>query len=80
MPDAVEAAWQDVEQEAADKLGRRERHDTLALGPVAAIVLVAQLDAARVERDQPPVRDRDAVGVARQIGKNGFGSGERRLA
>jgi hypothetical protein len=29
MADAVEAAWQDMEQEATDELVRRERHDAL---------------------------------------------------
>jgi hypothetical protein len=38
MPDAVEAARQDMDQKAADELVRRQRHDLLAFGPVAAIV------------------------------------------
>ena len=46
---------------------------------VAAVVLVAEGDAGLVERDQPPVRDGDAVGVAREIGEHGLGAGERRL-
>ncbi len=45
MADAVEAARQDVEQEAADELVGGERHDLLAVGAVAAIVLVAEGDA-----------------------------------
>jgi hypothetical protein len=32
MPDAVEAARQDVEQEAADELVGRQRHDLLPFG------------------------------------------------
>jgi len=39
MPDAVEAAWQDVDQEAADELVGGQRHDLLAFGAIAAIVL-----------------------------------------
>ena len=49
MPDAMEAARQDMEQEAADELVGRERHDLLPVGAVAAIVLVAEGDAALVE-------------------------------
>ena len=37
MADAVEAAWQDMEQEAADELVRCERHGTLPLGTIAAV-------------------------------------------
>src|SRR5271166_2374749 len=79
MPDAVKAAWQDMEQEAADELVRRERHDALPLGTIAAVVLVAEGDAGFVEGEQPPVRDGDAVGIAREIGEYGLGAGERRL-
>ena len=55
VPDAMEATRQDVEQEPPDKLVGGERHDALALGPVAAIVLVAERDAA-------PRRTRSAGG------------------
>jgi hypothetical protein len=72
VTDAMEAARQDMEQEAADELVGRERHDVLPVGAVAAIVLVAEGDAALVEGDQTAVRDGDPVGVARQIGKHRF--------
>jgi hypothetical protein len=36
MADAVEAMWQDMEQEAADELVRRERDDALPLGSLKA--------------------------------------------
>ena len=49
VADAVEAARQDVEQEAADELVGGERHDLLPLGAVAAIILVAEGDAGLVE-------------------------------
>ena len=39
VPDAVETARQDVDQEAADELVGRQRHDLLALGAIATIVL-----------------------------------------
>ena len=53
-----------------------ERH---GLEPVAAfdpVVLPFEGDAGFVERDEPGVRDGDAVGVAREIGEHGLRSGE----
>ena len=47
------------------------------LEPVAAfdpVVLPLEVDARLVERDQPRVRDGDAMGVAREVGENGRGS------
>src|ERR1700676_2925678 len=41
MANAVEAMWQDMEQEAADEFGRRERHDTLSLRTIPAGGFVA---------------------------------------
>ena len=76
VTDAVEPARQDVKQEAADELVGAERHDLLAVRAIAAIILVAEGDAGLVEGEQPPVRDGDAVGVAREIGEHGFGAGE----
>ena len=37
MADAVEAMWQDMEQEAANELVRRERHQALPLRTIAAV-------------------------------------------
>ena len=54
----------------------RERH---GLEPVAAfdpVVLPFEGDARLVERDEPGVGDRDAMGVAREIGEHGLRSGE----
>src|ERR1700679_2173421 len=79
MPNAVEATWQDMEQEAADELVRRERHDALPLWTIAAVVFVAEGDAGLVERDQTPIRDGDPMGVAREIGEHGLRAGERWL-
>ncbi len=64
VPDAMEAARQDMEQEPADELVGGERHDLLAVRAVAAVVLVAEGDAVLVECDQAAVRDRHPVGVA----------------
>src|SRR5258708_37889267 len=56
MADAVEATWQDMEQEAADELVRCERHDALPLRTIAAVVFVAEGDAGFVECNQALVR------------------------
>src|SRR5690606_37935294 len=70
VPDAVEAARQDVDQEAADELVRSQGHDALPFGAGAAIVLVTEGDLIAVKSDEAAVRDRDAVGVAREIGEH----------
>jgi len=70
MPDAVEAARQDVDQEAADELVGRQRHDLLTFSAIAAIILVPECHASLVEADEPPVRDGNAVRVAREIGQH----------
>src|SRR3954452_3168485 len=74
VADAVEAVGQDVKQEAADELVRREGH---GLDPRAsrravsgAVILPAERHAAVVEGEEPAVRDRDPVGVAGQIGEH----------
>lgn len=75
MTNAVETVGEDMEEEAADELlGRKGHH--LALAGMA-IVLPAEADAAAFERDKPAVGDRDAVGVASEIGKDLFGASER---
>jgi len=79
MPDAVEATRQDMEQETADELVDRERHDLLPIAAVTAVILVAEGDVRFVERDQATVRDGDPVRVARQIGKHGFRPRKGRL-
>ena len=48
-------------------------------GPSRHVVFVAEGDAGLVERNQPPVRDGNPVGIAREIGEHGLGAGERRL-
>jgi hypothetical protein len=69
MADAVESGGQDVEEEAADELGGHEAHDFLALPALCPVVLPAEGDGVGVGRDEPAVGDRDAVCVARQIGR-----------
>ena len=80
VPEAMEAARQDMEQEAADELVGTRRHDLLPFNAVASIVLVAEGDTVLIERDQAAVRDRDPVDVARQVGKHRLRSGEGALA
>jgi len=55
VANAVKALRQHVEQEAPDELIGAEGHRAIALGAVAAIILVAEGHAAFVERDQPAV-------------------------
>ena len=76
MADAVEAARQDVQEKAADELGGVERHGPEPVAAFDPVVLPFEGHACLVERDEPRVGDRDAVGVAREIGKHGFRPGE----
>ena len=76
MTDAVEALWQDVDQETADELDGGERYDLLAITTFGTIVLPSEGDTGAVAGDQSAVGDGDAVGIARQIGQHGLGSAE----
>src|ERR1700757_3455837 len=49
VTDAMEAGWEDVEQEAADEIANVEAHDLAALTAVLAIVLPAETDMSGVE-------------------------------
>ena len=80
VTNAVEPARQNVKQEAADEFVDAERHDLLAVRAIAAIILVAKSDAGLVESKQPPVRDGDAMGIAREMGEHGFRTGKGGLA
>jgi hypothetical protein len=62
----VEAARQYVEEEAADEFVGRERHGLELVAAFDPIVLPFEGDASLVERDEPGLRDRDTVGVARR--------------
>src|SRR3546814_7911925 len=79
VADAVESARQGVEQEAAEELVSRERHDLLPSGAGLAVVLVPEGDALLIEAEEAAVRYRAPVGVARQVGEHGLGPGDRRL-
>jgi len=75
VTDAMEAGWEDVEQEAAHELADVETHD-LAPTAVLAIVLPAETDMGRVEIEQTAVGDRDAMRIAREIGQDLQRTGE----
>jgi hypothetical protein len=55
VADAVEAAWQDVQEKAADELGGVERHGPEPIAAFDPVVLSLEGDARLVERDQPRI-------------------------
>ena len=79
VADAVEAAGQNVQQEAADELLGTQRHGLVARLPRGAVILAAEGDATLVEGDESPVGDRHPVGVTGQIREHRGGPGERAL-
>jgi hypothetical protein len=72
--------WQNVQQEAPDELVGAECHCAVPRLPVAAVILVAEGHAARIESKEATVRDGDAMGVAGEIGEHRLRPGEGRLA
>src|SRR5262244_2809192 len=80
VADAMKPLWQDVEQKAPDELVGSERHCTVPRLPAAAVILVAEGHAARIESKETTVRDGDAMGVAGEIGQHRVRPGEGRLA
>ena len=76
MADAMKPLWQNVEQEAPDELIGAECHRAVPRLPVAAVILVAEAHAARIESKEATVRDGDAMGVAGELGKHCFWPGE----
>ena len=57
VADAVEALQQNMHEEAANELMRRQRHDLVAAWPFDSVILVSEGDASRVGRNQPAVGD-----------------------
>ena len=76
VADAVLALWQDVDQEPADELGRRQRHGGVAACAFKTVIFDAEGNTARIETYQSAVGYCNAVGVSRQICQYCFGSGE----
>jgi len=74
VADADEAAWHEVQQEAAQELVCGQAHDAL---PVAMRgVSPAEADLAVSEGDQPAVGDADAMGVGAEVAQRVLGSAE----
>jgi hypothetical protein len=69
VTDAVEATRQCVEEEAAYEFGDLDSHDFVLANAVFSIVLPAE-DMGLVEIEQATVGDRDAMGLAREIGQD----------
>src|SRR4051794_20189360 len=69
----------DVQQETPDELVGGKGHRAIPRSPGAAVILVAEGDAALVESDEAAVCKGDAVGVACEIGEHGFTPGKGRL-
>src|SRR6266511_141877 len=78
MANPDEAIGDDVEQEAPDELVDRELHDLHSVA--VSRVPPAEADAAISEGEEAVVGERDAVGVAAEIGEHVVGPGEGRLA
>jgi len=80
VADAMEAAWQHVDQEPADKLADVEGHRGVPAGAFDPVVFDLERDGVLVDCNQAAVRDGDAVGVTRQIGEHGLRAANGRLA
>src|SRR5262245_51749794 len=70
VADAMKPLWQNVEQKAPDELVGGERHCAVPRPPAAAVILVAEGHAARIESKETTVRDGDAMGGVR-LPRNG---------
>jgi hypothetical protein len=77
VTDLDEACRQDVEQEAADELGRIESHDTAAA--VMPGVAPAEANLAVFKAEKSSVRDGDPMRVACQVLEHMFRSSNRGL-
>ncbi len=77
VADADEAAWQQVQEEAAQELVDRQAHQSLlvAVGGVSP----AEADLTIGESNQSAVGDADPVGVCAEIAQGMFRSTERSL-
>ena len=72
MADAVKAFRQHVDQETADKLCRGERHGFGAARSLDTVILKREGHGFLIGRDEAPVGDGDAVGVAGKMGQHSF--------
>jgi hypothetical protein len=74
VADAYEAAWQQVEQEAAQELVDRQSEEPLLVGVRG--ISPAEGDVALLKGDQSAVGDGDAVGLAAEIAQRVFRAAE----
>ena len=65
-----------MQQESAHELVGHQSHRFVARAATSAVVLPTKGNAAIIRREEPRVGDRHPMGVARQIGEHGLGSGE----
>ena len=65
-----------MEEEAANELGDRDSHHLSLVTTTFPVVLPAEADVGLIEIEQATVGDRDAMGVAREIGQDLLGTGE----
>ena len=79
VTDTVKATGQDMQEKAPDKLVGGQGHGLVAIRLFGTIVLPLEGDTAFITGDQTAVGDRHTMGVTRQVGENGLGSGERPL-
>ena len=77
MPDAHEAARQNVLDEATQKLHGGERHRTTLI--TMGVVLPLEGDVVAIEGEQPMMTDRDPMGVAPQVAEDGGRPAEGRF-
>ena len=71
--------WAGRGGESGDELGGVERHGPEPVAAFDRAVLPFESHARLVEPDEPGIGDRDAVGVASEIGERGFRPGEGSL-
>ena len=72
IADPLQSLRQDVQQEAADELVRRESHGLL--GVVVAIVLPAEGDGPIIDMEETIVRDGDAMSITADVIEDLLGS------
>jgi hypothetical protein len=71
VPQPVEPVWRDVEHQPPQELHRLKRQGAQAMA--MGIVFVAEGHLARLEGDEPVVRDGDAMGVVGEVLENVLG-------
>lgn len=77
VPNAHEARREHVEQKASQEFLGGQRHDLLPI--LIGVVLPAEADDPVDEVDEAGVGDRDAMGIASEVGEHTVGSAKRRL-